>query len=383
MSTNPSKPTKYQSKIDNDILKTVSFGKVLIPIGISLAVVIYMLYNNWKPGLFDHVEWSWKTLIFLILACVAVGFRHFFYMWRLKKLSDNFFTWQKCFELILIWEFSSAVTPTSVGGAAIALFTIPQEKLSTGKTAAIVVFTIIVDTLFHVTAIALAVLFFGAIVYWPNGVSGSDPSYWSGAFMFALPLIAGWGALLYIGVFHYPQTIKNFLFKLCSLPLLKKMQRNAVSFGNDIVEASKELTQKSTRYFIEVYLVTAGAWIARFSVLIFLVFAFFNFKDIIHNPSNPINGASQIVQTLFLYARQVTLFVIMEVSPSPGGAGLVDDAFQKFTSDVLPFGKYGAFVIVIGQLWRFLTYYIYLLIGAVIVPNWINNVIKNRTAKTS
>ncbi|NJN77591.1 MAG: hypothetical protein HC803_04080 [Saprospiraceae bacterium] len=50
-------------------------------------------------------------------------------MARLHILTEGEFTWRKCFELIFIWEFSSAVTPTSVGGSAVALFVLSQEKL--------------------------------------------------------------------------------------------------------------------------------------------------------------------------------------------------------------------------------------------------------------
>ena len=50
--------------------------------------------------------------------------------------------------IMFIWKFSSAVTPTSIGGSAVALVVLSQEKLSTAKTATIVVYTIILDGLY-------------------------------------------------------------------------------------------------------------------------------------------------------------------------------------------------------------------------------------------
>jgi glycosyltransferase 2 family protein len=144
-----------------------------------------------------------------------------------------------------------------------------------------------------------------------------------------------------------------------------------------VIHASEELRSKPFSFFIKTYLITAGAWMARFSVLVFLIFAFIDLKDIVHNPNNPLQGANEFIQTVFLYVRQAVLYVIMEVSPSPGGAGLADDAFRKFTIDLLPL-KIGGFTVVIGLLWRILTYYVFLIVGAVVVPNWINNVIKRR-----
>lgn len=364
---------------ENAMLSSVSAGKIVLPILIALGVVSYMFYSKWDPSALKNIEWSGKTLFFIILAVISVGFRHFFYMWRLRELSGNFFTWKKCFELILIWEFSSAVTPTSAGGAAVVLFAIPQEKLSTGKTAAVVIYTIIIDTIFHLSMIAIPFIFLGSMIFTPNQGPGlGDPAYWTAAFLFAFPLVMAWGAFLLVGVFFFPSSIKRFLFALCSNPLLKRFRKSALKLGDDVLHASEELRSKPWSFFIKTYLITAGAWLARFSVLVCLIYAFVDLSDVVNNPTNPIRGANEFIQTIFLYIRQAALYVIMEVSPSPGGAGLADDAFVKFTGDLLPVAKIAGFVVVIGQLWRLLTYYIFLFVGAVVVPNWIRGVIDRR-----
>ena len=42
-------------------------------------------------------------------------------------MTDNEFSWPKSMELIVLWEFASAVSPTSIGGSGVALFLLAQE----------------------------------------------------------------------------------------------------------------------------------------------------------------------------------------------------------------------------------------------------------------
>ena len=62
-----------------------------------------------------HIEW----------VAVAVGLvliRDLGYMWRLRVLSMGTLTWPKTASSIVLWEFASAMTPSVVGGSAVASF---------------------------------------------------------------------------------------------------------------------------------------------------------------------------------------------------------------------------------------------------------------------
>ena len=77
------------------------------------------------------------------------------------------------------------------------------------------------------------------------------------------------------------------------------------------------------------------------------------------------------LRELLLYSRLETMFVIMAFSPSPGGAGFAEATFYPFLMDFIP--NRGV-AIVIAFIWRLMSYYAYLAVGAVIVPNWIRKV---------
>ena len=72
------------------------------------------------------------------------------------------------------------------------------------------------------------------------------------------------------------------------------------------------------------------------------------------------------------------MFVIMAFSPTPGGAGFAEILFGGFLSDYV---NSKTFALIIAFIWRFFTYYLYLIIGAIIIPNWIRNLLNERKKK--
>ena len=62
------------------------------------------------------------------------------------------------------------------------------------------------------------------------------------------------------------------------------------------------------------------------------------------------------------------MWVVMVVSPTPGGSGFTEFIFKQYLSEFIPLA---GVVPVIILLWRLLTYYNYLFVGAVIVPGWV------------
>ena len=129
-------------------LKSIGFSRIILPIIIGASVVGVLFYKQWDHVSFSSINWTGLTLIGLAIALAFLVGRILFYAARLQLLSDYAFSFTKCIQLIFIWEFSSAVSPTSVGGSAVSLFVLAQEKLPAAKTTAIVIYTAILDTIF-------------------------------------------------------------------------------------------------------------------------------------------------------------------------------------------------------------------------------------------
>ena len=63
------------------------------------------------------------------------------------------------------------------------------------------------------------------------------------------------------------------------------------------------------------------------------------------------------------------MWIMMLVSPTPGGSGFAEFVFTEYLGEFLP-GAVGAIAMAI--LWRLVTYYPYLLAGVFIVPKWVS-----------
>lgn len=349
-----------------EVLNSIRISRIIIPVLIGIAAVFYMLLRQFDPKEFATIDWTSHTWFWISITIVLLIIRHIAYATRLRILSEGVFSWKKCIELIFIWEFSSAVSPTSVGGSAVAFFVLAQEKLSTAKTATIVLYTIVLDSIFFIGTLPLLYACFGNTMIRPNVTSLSDIGGWGYYFLIAYIVMATYGSIFYYGLFINPVQLKRFLVGFTRIKWLRKYRAKAIALGDDMMVASKALKQHDYKFHIQAFLATATAWSCRFLLLNCLIIAF------IH--TIPTDFWTQFQ----LYARLETMFVIIAFSPTPGGAGFVEILFGGFLSDYVANPTYAT---VISTIWRLLTYYSYLLAGAIIIPNWIRTVLNQRRLK--
>lgn len=355
------------SEEQQEVLKSIRVSRIIIPILIGLGVVGYLFWKQYDPEEFAKIDWTAHTTFWVTISVVLLIIRHLAYAKRLRILSEEAFSWRKCIELIFIWEFSSAVSPTSVGGSAVALFILSQEKLSAAKTATIVLYSAILDTIFFVGTLPIFILILGPEIIRPNLTGFSDLDGWGFTFLAAYALMLTYGSAFFYGIFINPKPIKKTVVGATKIRWLRKYRHKAIELGNDIIVASKEMKVKSWRFHIGAFLSTATAWSCRFLLLNCLIIAFVE--------TTPLDFLAQFK----LYARLETMFVIMAFSPTPGGVGIAEATFGGFVTDYLP--ATGNIALTIAVLWRFLTYYSYLLIGTIIIPNWIRNLMNERKKK--
>ena len=118
--------------------------------------------------------------------------------------------------------------------------------------------------------------------------------------------------------------------------------------GRNIYRIAKQ--SKPFRFWVEVFCGTALAWIARYFVVNALFLGFLPGTD--------------RYQWIIL-ARQFVIWVVLMVSPTPGGAGLSEWLFSNYYGDLV--GTAGM-ALIMAIFWRLITYYLYLVIGVVIAP---------------
>jgi hypothetical protein len=102
----------------------------------------YLFYSNVKENPFKGISLSLNLLLWLLLALVMIVIRDLAYMVRIKVLTDNKLHWKNCFEVIMLWEFCSAIVPQLLGGGfAFAIVILRGEKIKLGILSPALVFS--------------------------------------------------------------------------------------------------------------------------------------------------------------------------------------------------------------------------------------------------
>ncbi len=357
-------PSNPQEATD-ELLKSIKFSRILIPTLLGISVVAYLFWRNFSKNKTDleNIVWDSHVLFWVTLSFILLVIRHIAYAMRLHILSEKQFDWKKCIELIFIWEFSSAVSPTSVGGSAVSLIVLAQEKLSTAKTTTIVLYSAILDTLFFTATLPILYLLIGPNVIRPNLSSLADLDGWGYTFIGTYFLMLTYGILFFYGLFINPNLIRRLMRWVTSGRLFGKWRKNAESLGADIIIASKETKRQPFKFHLSAFLSTATAWSCRFLLLNCLIIAFV--------PTINTDFWTQFA----LYSRLETMFVIIAFSPTPGAAGVAEFVFWGFVNDYV---SVEGLALIIATIWRLFTYYLYLFAGVIVIPNWIRKVLIRR-----
>jgi len=347
------------------LIRKIKPWKIIIPIILGVSVVVWLFYDEFDPSVFSKLSFSFKVVFFIAVAFLMMVIRDIGYMIRIKVLSGNQFSWRSVFNINFLWEFTSAITPSAVGGTTFAVIYVFKEGLSLGKSTALVLATAFLDEFYFFLMFPLMIILVDpeSLFGLGNGFAGSlnfENQYFYFAVIGYLIKVA-FIIFVFYGLFIRPQGLKQLLLWVFRLRFLKRWRSGAEKTGNDIVESSLILRKEKTGFWIKSFLATFFSWTARYLVLNFLLLA-------LYASINPemIAGLS-FSDHLLIFARQLVMWIMMLVMPSPGGSGFAEAVFSQYMADFMPL----AFVGVMAFLWRIVTYYPYLIIGAVMVPKWV------------
>lgn len=306
------------------------------------------------------MTWDLKAIFFLGLALLFMVGRDLFYMIRIRILTKHKLSWNQAFYTIMLWEFASALSPGVVGGAAVAMFILKKEKIDLGRSTAIVVIATMLDNLFYVLMIPLVFLVISNKDLFPHenaSTTATSLIFWGG-----YAIITFFCILLALSIFKFPKLITSIINFIFRLPILKRWKQSAIQTGFEIETASKELRQEDKVFWWKSFLCTMASWSCRFLVINAILNAFL-----------PLS----VFENILIYGKQFVLWVFMLVSPTPGGSGVAEYAFSELLA---PFSQSAILLVVLAIIWRLISYFPYLFIGAFLLPRWLR---KTKTKKTN
>lgn len=334
--------------------------KVIVPVLIGLsAVVLMFMYDARSENLsqiWDSVEFTPRAILFIGVAFLFMFGRDFGLTWRFRALTNHELPWSRALRVDMLCEFTSCVTPSAVGGSTLGMVYLYGEGIKFGRALTLMMTTLLLDELFFVVACPIV-----AAVTPTDAIFASDAELFSHGirwtFWVIYALLAAWTLVLFMGIIVRPAWVRAVLARLFSLRFLRRWRRQADGLGESMVATSRQLKSKPLLFWLEVFGGTALSWLSRFMVVNALFMGFCPYDD-------PMQG--------IILARQFVLWVVLMLSPTPGGSGLSEWLFSEYYGDLVPTA---GMALILAIFWRLISYYLYLVIGSVIIPGWLRKAI--------
>ena len=349
-----------------DILKRFKLKRILWAVFFGLlgtiGVLVYkdaMATDGGVREALSQVHWTIYSLGWLVLGLVFMCLRDLAYTWRMRIFTDKKLSWRNAWQVTLLWEFSSALTPSVVGGSAVAIYMLVKEKLSLGKSTGIVFTTVLFDELFYLLMLPLVILGVGhEAIFAPFANMGASASVFSiSGFWLAYAAIAVYTLFLLFALLIKPSGVSRIAKRIFLLSMMKRWKRRGFQSANELLESSREFRRKPFSFWVLAAISTISAWMARYLVLNCILAAFATMGLTFYDH-------------VIAFARQAVMFIAMIVSPTPGSSGVAEFVFTELMADLAPLGL----GIALAALWRLITYYPYFIIGPLILPRWLKRV---------
>jgi uncharacterized membrane protein YbhN (UPF0104 family) len=202
--------------------------------------------------------------------------------------------------------------------------------------------------LYYVLAVPLVVLIGGEALYPHEALQGGLVATLRVAFIASYVFVSAYAFLMVYAIFVNPKAVKRLFVRLFSIAGLRRWRNKAYQHGNELVLASAQLRGNGLAYWLRASLSTAFVWTARYLVIGWMIFG-----------------------------RNLTYKVILLIAITPGGAGIAEGAFPTFFGKFIGTATMTNFMVL---LYRIVTYYLYLVLGAIFLPRWITRIFGKKEA---
>ena len=213
-----------------DLVSKLKPGRIILPVIIGLGVIGWFISKDINAEVLSKLFFTWKAALWLFVAWLCMICRDLGYMIRIRILSDKSLTWRQAFRVIMLWEFTSAITPSTVGGTAVAVVFLHKEGMTVGKSTAVVLATSFLDELYFVIMFPLMLFIVGKTALFTTSLQGTGISFLNELALFAgigYTIIFLWVVLVGYGLFFNPEGISKLINKIFSLPIIRRWKEAA------------------------------------------------------------------------------------------------------------------------------------------------------------
>lgn len=313
-----------------------------------------VLYYTYTPGVLDHLVP--KRMPGLVIALVVSFLRVWFSAAKIRFLSEGVISWMGAFRVQLSWDFTSAVTPSTIGGAPMATYAMTKEGLRLGEATAIILYSVLLDQIWF--ALAIPILLVSGIFY---EVVPAEVGLLGEASMIILYIfLLSYATLLAYGVLVNPAAIKKVVKWVFSLPGLRRFEDKISSEAENLEGYAHQLRKKPFSFLLKAFFYSTMSWLSRVALATIVILSLL--------------PAPEVLSVLRSLAMNLAFLVV----PTPGGSGGVEGLFVLFQGPLI---DRESFIGLALFLWRIISYYITIAIGMMATTWYINRKVVEITNK--
>ncbi len=318
-----------------------------------MGVVIYLTYT---PGVLEHLKP--KRLPGLGIALVVSFLRLWFAAAKIRYLSEKQMGWMASFRVMLSWDFTSSVTPSTIGGAPMATYAMTKEGFNLGKSTAIILYGVLLDQLWF--ALAVPILLVAGIYF--EVVPANIGMVGQASMLLLYAGLLSYAGLMAYGVLKNPAAIKKVVTTVFKFPLLRRWKDKVEEEAEHLEEYSHELRKKPFSFLIKAFFLSTMSWLARVALPTIVVLSLL---------------PADVILSLLRSLAMNLAFLIM---PTPGGSGGVEGLFAIFQGPLI---ERKAFIGVAVFAWRVISYYISVGLGMMATTWYINRSVVDKLDESS
>ena len=339
-----------------------SSKKLVIPILIGLATATYFFLQDFDIQAYNSINWTITTSFWLGVAVLSVFSRLVCYAYRLIVLSNYELSWPRAIQILVLWEFSSAISPGIVGGTAAALLLLAKEKnINSGKGTAMVLATSFLDVLFYVLAVPFIALWVTRADVIPANIGYlTDAVIWR-YFIAIYFVFLSWAILLGFGLFFKPNSITGFALLFTKVPFLSRYTERVKNWSENVLIAAEAFRKESFWHWTKAFGGTTLAWISRFILVNCLILA--------------LGNGTAIAE---IFGKQLVMWAALMIPATPGAAGMAEWLFSGFMSEYFANAQ---LTNTTAFLWRLMSYWPYLFAGLILFPVWYKTIQRTSNIK--
>jgi hypothetical protein len=333
---------------------------ISLSIVISISSVLLIMLFTFDYKTFRSII-RIKPLFFLrALSLHALAW--FVWAVRIKVMSKavgggvgNGISLRESFQIVVTNLFLAAITPSMIGGEPVRIFLLHKNGMKTGDATAVVVGERILDAVIILSAVPFAVIFLKETLF----KTGEGELSYAFTVVFVLGIVL-FSILLFFFIYSMvkPRHVKAFFYWLGNV--VKKFPLVFRKIGLSLSQSPshwEEKVEKEIDSFYSSFRMFAREGKKELCMGVFCTILYWLMEFML--PSLILLGFGADPVVLKSYAIQIILLPLVVLPLTPGNSGVAEISFAALYTPIVASSLLGGLVL----LWRFLTYYMNLIVG--------------------